>query len=416
MRIGYLLQQDVDIRTPPYSGPAQHVREVVEGLQELGHSVRVLYRLRGRLWKTDDLHDFTQVTVASVDKGPRRLIERGLRRVQSQLRLPYFAYFESNRFARACIQELADCDLLFERTSWFDYGGTLAARRLGIPLILENNGDHLTDLQAKGLQPRGLQRRLSMTLAAWAVKNATHVVVSGEGWREQFLRRWDIAPHKVTTVENGTVLTRLLSREQLASFDDAAPARRVPTIVYLGGFQPWQGVPILLRALARLRSAGFEAKVLLIGVGSGVEEAKALVDDLKLQDSVSFMGRLTPAKYAPVLAAADIGIAPYCNWPEFSGLKLFDYKAAGLAVISSGRDGHPPTLAHDETGLIVPPCDVEALTLAIIALTTDPTLRRRLGRAARREAEQRHDWSHTCLLYTSPSPRDRTRSRMPSSA
>ena len=26
------------------------------------------------------------------------------------------------------------------------------------------------------------------------------------------------------------------------------------------------------------------------------------------------------------------------------------------------------------------------------------------------------NWSRSCLLYTSPSPRDRTRSRMPSSA
>ena len=32
------------------------------------------------------------------------------------------------------------------------------------------------------------------------------------------------------------------------------------------------------------------------------------------------------------------------------------------------------------------------------------------------EQETRNDYSYTCLLYTSPSPRDRTRSRMPSSA
>ena len=30
--------------------------------------------------------------------------------------------------------------------------------------------------------------------------------------------------------------------------------------------------------------------------------------------------------------------------------------------------------------------------------------------------EQIREWSYGCLLYTSPSPRDRTRSRMPSSA
>ena len=36
--------------------------------------------------------------------------------------------------------------------------------------------------------------------------------------------------------------------------------------------------------------------------------------------------------------------------------------------------------------------------------------------AATREAIDAEGWLHTCLLYTSPSPRDRTRSRMPSSA
>lgn len=395
MHIGYLLQQDVDIQTPPYSGPAQHVREVVQGLNELGHTVRVLYRLQGRLWKTDDLRTFEPVTVRGADRGPARLLERGVRRVQYELRLPYLAYFESRRFAKACIQELANCDLLFERMSWFDYGGALAARRLRIPLILENNGDHLADLTAKGLAPRGLQRRLSVALAGWAVRRAAHIVVSGEGWREAFLQRWGTPAHHVSTVENGTILTRLLSREQLASFQETPRAERAPAVVYLGGFQPWQGVPTLLQAVARLHAADFPARVMLIGAGAGVNEAKKLVRELKLETSVVFKGRLTPQEYAPILAGADIGVAPYCGWPEFSGLKLFDYKAAGLAVIASGRDGHPPTLSHGETGWIVPPCDSEALTLALMSLTTDPQLRRRLGRAARLEAEQRHDWSHT---------------------
>lgn len=395
MRIGYLLQQDVDIQTPPYSGPALHVREVVEGLNAQGHTVRILYRLQGQLWKTDDLQTFAPVTVSHVDRGLARRLESVVRRLQYELRLPYLAYFESRRFAAACLQELADCDLLFERMSWFDYGGALAAQRLKIPHILENNGDHLADLEAKGLAPRGLQRKISLTLAGWAVQNAAHVIVSGEGWREQFLERWQVDPHKVTTVENGTRLTRMLSRDQLASFRETPQQERVPTVVYLGGFQPWQGVPNLLRAVHRLHEGGYAARVQLIGSGAGLEAAQKQVRELHLEKNVSFLGRLTPADYAPILASADIGVAPYCGWPEFSGLKLFDYKAAGLAVIASGRDGHPPTLAHEQTGWIVPPCDSEALTLALITLSTDPALRRRLGQAARIEAEQRHDWSHT---------------------
>ena len=38
------------------------------------------------------------------------------------------------------------------------------------------------------------------------------------------------------------------------------------------------------------------------------------------------------------------------------------------------------------------------------------------ARAIRIGPGQRHSWSVTCLLYTSPSPRDRQKSRMPSSA
>jgi glycosyltransferase involved in cell wall biosynthesis len=227
------------------------------------------------------------------------------------------------------------------------------------------------------------------------VAHTAHVVVSGEGWREAFLQRWQIPPQEVTTVENGTVLTRLLAREQLKSFREPPANEPMPTVVYLGSFQPWQGVPVLLRALKRVQTAGADARLILIGAGAGSAEAQALVDQLGLQKMVTFKGRLLPRDYAPVLAAADIGVAPYCGWPEFSGLKLFDYKAAGLAVVASGQNGHPPTLSHGETGWIVPPCDEESLALAIMTLAGDPALRRRLARAARLEAERVHDWSHT---------------------
>ena len=92
------MQEGVDIRRPPFNGPANHVREVVEALARRGHEVRTLVRVDGRIWKSDNLADFDQVTVRRLDRGPRRLVERGARRIQSELRLPYAAMFESRRF------------------------------------------------------------------------------------------------------------------------------------------------------------------------------------------------------------------------------------------------------------------------------------------------------------------------------
>ena len=133
----------------------------------------------------------------------------------------------------------------------------------------------------------------------------------------------------------------------------------------------------------------------MIGSGDGLVESQRLARSLGLGGEVSFAGHLGPSGYAPLLAAADVGMAPYCGWPEFSGLKVLDYKAAGLPTIASGRNGHPPTLEHGRTGLIVPPCEDEALASAIVQLSRDAGLRRRMGQEARLEAETQHGWSHT---------------------
>ncbi|MCL4262309.1 MAG: glycosyltransferase family 4 protein [Anaerolineae bacterium] len=394
MKIGYLLQQHVDIQTPPFSGPANHVREVVEHLQHMGHEVRVVVNIQERYYYTDDLATFHPITVPWLDKGPLRWLEKAVRRIQYELKLPYAAFFESLRFGTAVYRTLQGFDLLFERMSWASYGGAVAARWLRIPLVLENNGDHLADLEAKGIAPQGMQRKLSLSLTGWGVQQAAHVVVSGDGWRREFIKRWGVAETAVTTVENGTVLVGQLTREQLRSFG-AEPARDEPLFVYLGGFYPWQGVLVLLRAFAQARQQGMCARLQLIGSGSGLAEAEQLVTDLDLTACVSFTGRLSPAQYAPLLADADVGLAPYCGWPEFSGLKTFDYKAAGLPTISTGQEGMPATLAHGRTALIIPPCDEMALTEAMQQLAAQPDTRRQMGQAARLEAEQEHTWGRT---------------------
>jgi glycosyltransferase involved in cell wall biosynthesis len=135
--------------------------------------------------------------------------------------------------------------------------------------------------------------------------------------------------------------------------------------------------------------------LLLIGAGDGLEESKALAGELGLDGIANFLGRLSVEEYSSILTVSDIGLSPYCGWPEYSGLKIFDYKAAGLACIASGEDGQPTTLAHGSTGWIVPPCNEDALAEAISALASDSKLRLELGRAARLEAESRHTWQYT---------------------
>ena len=393
MNIGYLMQAEEEIRKPPFNGPANHIRQVVSQFIDQGHRVRVLIRLDGKIWATDDLVNYRLVTVRKMDRGPLRWVERIMRRIQSELKLPYLGFFESLRFALACRQELNATEVLLERMSWMSYGGAIAARWMQLPLVLEYNGDPLDDLSAKGLQPRGIQHQISKILMEKNIKVAAHIVATGEGWRNSCMETWKVGGEQITTVENGTRLVNLLAREQLRSFQ--SEEENIVNLVYLGGFYPWHGVSELLGAFGEVLKAGIQASLFLIGSGVGEPQARQLVAELGIEEKVRFTGQLAAEDYAPILAQADIGLSPYCGWKEYSGLKLLDYKASGLATIASGQDGHPVTLRHGVTGLIVPPCDEAALAEAIQRLCDDPQLRKQMGRQARLEAEKIHSWAHT---------------------
>ena len=99
MKIGYLVELDINIVEPPYDGPANHVRHVIHELARRGHSVRLLFRRDGQIWRSDDLAVFEPVSVQGTQTGSFRNLERVVRRTQSELGAPYIGLFESARFA-----------------------------------------------------------------------------------------------------------------------------------------------------------------------------------------------------------------------------------------------------------------------------------------------------------------------------
>jgi glycogen synthase len=395
MRIGYVMQAGVpDVRQANASGPATHVRQTVVELRRLGHDVRLVAQLGGCVWRSDDFDQFTAVYVPGLDDGVMRLAERAIRRMQVELRLPYAAWFESRRFAAACQQELKGSDLLYERMGWMAWGASLAAQRMGIPHVLEVNGDHAAEFEMLGIAPAGVQRRVAFWVTARAAKHATHTVATGEGWRRRHIERWRVDPATVSVVHNGSAMVDLLDRQQLRCYRDSGGDSQRLHLIYVGSLDRWQGLPVLLRAVS-LALRRVPLKLTLAGAGPLEAELKAMAGALAVENDVVFAGHLTPRDLAARLSDADVGLSLYRGRVEYTGLKLLDYKAAGLATIATGQDGEPALIAHERTGLIVAPEDEVAVAEAIVRLAKDAGWRKEMGRRARTEAETRHRWKHT---------------------
>ena len=109
------------------------------------------------------------------------------------------------------------------------------------------------------------------------------------------------------------------------------------------------------------------------------------------------VGRAPPQDVPLYLRAFDVCAMPHPATTQFarytSPLKLFEYMAAGCAIVASDLPGWADVLADGETAILAPPDDIAAWSVAIDSLRRDPELRRRLGTAAQAQAMAHFTWA-----------------------
>lgn len=161
----------------------------------------------------------------------------------------------------------------------------------------------------------------------------------------------------------------------------AACLRDLPAdgfLLFVGALNRHKGIAPLLRAYAELRDA---PPLVLIGATwpDTPKEFPANVIVLK-----NWTHRAVMAAWQ----RCGIGIVPSV-WPEPWGAVAMEAMLVGKPVVASRTGGLADIVAHDETGLLVPPGDVAALRDALQALIDDPARRRAFGEAGRRRVRDR---------------------------
>ena len=155
-----------------------------------------------------------------------------------------------------------------------------------------------------------------------------------------------------------------------------------------------KGVGTLIEALAALDGAH------LALVGGPAEQAEALRGKWLAsglpREGFLYAGQVAPSAVATYLSAFDICAMPHPRSEQFahytSPLKLFEYMAAGKAIIASDLPSWSDVVEDGETALLVPPDDIGAWRAAIQRLREDSGLRRRLGESARERALAHYTW------------------------
>jgi glycosyltransferase involved in cell wall biosynthesis len=348
-------------------GASLHLQEVVRVLTRRGHQVTIIAARKGTRPPQDlrDLPVLTLPSAAGVDAAAREHAAR--------------------RAAAAVPGLIADAEaingpaeLIYERYSLWSTGGMRAAAARGIPGVLEVNAP-LIDEQ---LKHRYLGDRAGAEEVARTVFSDAAAVIAVSQPVAEWVRCRVANPTRVHVVPNGVDPDRFRPR--------TIPPRRTFTVGFVGSLKPWHGVDLLIAALRRMDD---HVRLLIVGDGPQLQDLRRAAKPLG--ERVVFTGALAPAAIPAALAQMDVTVAPYPPTEVyFSPLKVFEYMAAGTAVVASAVGQLPSVIEHDRTGLLVPPGDVDALAAAIASLRDQPALRRAYGAQARQAVCERHTWEH----------------------
>ncbi|HEX5581617.1 MAG TPA: glycosyltransferase family 4 protein [Gemmatimonadaceae bacterium] len=153
-----------------------------------------------------------------------------------------------------------------------------------------------------------------------------------------------------------------------------------PTVLYVGRFDPRNGLPALLEAFRLLRADGRDARLVVVGDGPERDRYRALADG---DPNVHFAGRVPdglPGYYAGCTVYA-------CPTVLGSfGITLLEAMACGAPIACYDTPGFRNVVRDGREALMTTPGDTAALARSLARLLDDDTLRARMAAAGRTRA------------------------------
>jgi PEP-CTERM/exosortase A-associated glycosyltransferase len=279
-----------------------------------------------------------------------------------------------------------------------------AARKHRLPLVYE-----VRDLWENASVDRGRFAadsplyRIAAATETRVLRQADAVVTICERLREAVTPRARSAD-RVFVVGNGV---------DTASFQPVTPDADVRArwklggkhvIGYIGTFQPYEGLDVLVRSMLHIRAERPDAHLVITGAGGVEAELRALASSLKLDDSVTFTGRLPHDEVRQMYAQADVMAYPRIltrTTALTTPLKPLEAMAMGKPVIVSDVPAMQELVRPGVTGLMARAGDAADLAKQCLQILGEPGQQSRMGNQAREWVLSERQWPQLIARYPS---------------
>jgi glycogen(starch) synthase len=276
-----------------------------------------------------------------------------------------------------------------------------AARQLGLPCVYE-----LRYYEEDAAVDRGKLKfnsplyRFSRGLESEALRRADRVVTICESLRADLIAR-GVPASKVFQAPNGVDTSVFTPREPdpalLAKYD----LQGQTVIGFIGSFYLYEGLEILLEAFLQLLNQRNDVKLLLAGEGEVEASLRQRIPSNK-QAQIIFAGKVPHSQVKNYYSVIDILVYPRVRsrlTELTTPLKPLEAMAMQRVVVGSDIGGMRELVRHGETGCLVEPENVAALTGVLSKLVAERDTRLALAQRGREFVVRERDWERIVERY-----------------
>ncbi len=218
--------------------------------------------------------------------------------------------------------------------------------------------------------------------------------------QEKILLRRGISEDKIHTLYNGINLKRFnYEFDEIKFKSDLNIRNKQPVIVTIANLIGIKGINYFILAASLVLKEFPDAKFIIVGEGPLLGELKKLSQELSIAQQVFFLGKRNDVH--KILAICDIFVL--ASLTEAFGISIIEAMASRKPVVASKVGGIPEAVINNESGILVPPKDPEALSKAILFLLHNKDIAIQMGQKGRNIVEDKFSLEknipYQCELY-----------------
>jgi glycosyltransferase involved in cell wall biosynthesis len=152
---------------------------------------------------------------------------------------------------------------------------------------------------------------------------------------------------------------------------------------------------LLIESFQQVREQYPKVKLILVGDGETRLRIEARIAESNLRQSIILTGLVDHSKIPEILSIATVSVAPLTKLQDGYGcspLKIYEYMAAGNAIVATDTGQVSTIISHNKTGVLVDPGDITGFANAITRLLDNPMLANEIGDQARKQAIANYSW------------------------